>query len=65
MANTRELLPEELGTIVQVELVADAVRNAMAAAEITSTDDVHYVQVKCPLLTSERINAAHQGDAAS
>ena len=60
MANTRELLPEELGTILQVELVADAVRNAMAVAEITSTDDVHYVQVKCPLLTSERINAAHQ-----
>ena len=58
MSGTRELLPEELGTEVQVRLVADAVREAMKAAEVASTDDVHYVQVKCPLLTSERINAA-------
>src|SRR3989440_9945139 len=58
MSSTRELLPEELGTEVQVRLVADAVRAAMASAEIASTDDVHYVQVKCPLLTTERINAA-------
>ncbi|MGQ0544429.1 MAG: ring-opening amidohydrolase [Betaproteobacteria bacterium] len=58
MAGTRELLPEELGTEVQVRLVADAVRQAMGAAQLPSTDDVHYVQVKCPLLTTERINAA-------
>ena len=58
MAATRELLPEELGTAQQVRLVAVAVREAMAAAEISSTADVHYVQVKCPLLTTERINAA-------
>jgi cyanuric acid amidohydrolase len=58
MASTRELLPEELGTEVQVRLVAQAVREAMHSAEIASTDDVHYVQVKCPLLTTERINAA-------
>jgi cyanuric acid amidohydrolase len=30
----------------------------MASAEMASTEDVHYVQVKCPLLTTERINAA-------
>jgi len=58
MAATRELLPEELGTAQQVRLVAVAVREAMAAAEISATADVHYVQVKCPLLTTERINAA-------
>ena len=58
MASTRELLPEELGTAGQVRLVAQAVREAMAAAEIASAEDVHYVQVKCPLLTTERINAA-------
>jgi cyanuric acid amidohydrolase len=58
MANTRELLPEELGTKVQVELVAEAVRAAVKQANIASVDDVHYVQVKCPLLTSDRINAA-------
>jgi cyanuric acid amidohydrolase len=60
MASTRELLPEELGGEVQVRLVADAVRQAMASAEIGSTDDVHYVQVKCPLLTTGRINSAKQ-----
>lgn len=58
MSSTRELLPEELGTAAQVRLVAQAVREAMRAAQIASTEDVHYVQVKCPLLTTERINAA-------
>lgn len=58
MASTRELLPEEVGTEVQVRLVADAVAKAREFARISSIDDVHYVQVKCPLLTSERINAA-------
>ena len=58
MASTRELLPEELGTATQVRLVAQAVREAMKAADIGTSEDVHYVQVKCPLLTTERINAA-------
>jgi cyanuric acid amidohydrolase len=58
MANTRDLLPEELGTITQVELVAAAVREAVRDAGIADISDVHYVQVKCPLLTTERINAA-------
>lgn len=51
-ALTRDFTPEELGRMAQVEATAAAVRSAMAQAEI---DDVHYVQVKCPLLTSERI----------
>jgi cyanuric acid amidohydrolase len=58
MASTREILPEELGTAEQVRLVATAVREAIVRAEIAATEDVHYVQVKCPLLTTERINAA-------
>ncbi|HVE49485.1 MAG TPA: ring-opening amidohydrolase [Casimicrobiaceae bacterium] len=57
-ANTRELAPEEVGAMAQVDLVAAAVREALAAADLDSLDDVHYVQVKCPLLTSERINDA-------
>lgn len=57
-ANTRELLPEEIGTMVQVDLVAAAVREAVRDAGIAELNDVHYVQVKCPLLTTERINAA-------
>ena len=59
---TRELLPEEIGTIVQVELVSDAVRTALDDAGIAGIDEVHYVQVKCPLLTSERIAQARARD---
>ena len=55
---TRELLPEEVGTLEQVHAVAAAVRDAMTGAGIADAGGVKYVQVKCPLLTSERINAA-------
>ena len=54
---TRELLPEELGTMAQVDLVAEAT-TALEKAGVDSLDDVGYVQVKCPLLTSDRINDA-------
>src|SRR6202012_2834518 len=36
-----------------------AVRVAMADAGIEDTKDVHFVQIKCPLLTSDRIEEAH------
>lgn len=55
---TPALLPEEVGTTTQVFYVAQAVRKAMQEAMIESVEDVHYVQVKCPLLTSQRINEA-------
>lgn len=58
VAFTRDLLPEEVGKTTQVFLVAEAVREAMKDAMIESVEDVHYVQVKCPLLTSQRINEA-------
>lgn len=51
VAVTRDLLPEEIGTLRQVELVAEAVRGAMLQAGISDSRDVHYVQVKGPLLT--------------
>jgi cyanuric acid amidohydrolase len=57
-AATRDLLPEEIGRGVQVDLVAEAVRTAMADAGIASASDVHYVQIKCPLLTAGRIGEA-------
>lgn len=57
-ASTREFLPEELGRVAQIEATADAVSTAMADAGITDPDDVHYVQVKCPLLTSEAAASA-------
>lgn len=54
---TRALSPSEIGRQVQSDLVRDAVWAAMAKAAILSPKDVHYVQVKCPLLTSARIDA--------
>ena len=53
--DTRVLLPEEYGTVVQVKEVAKAVRAAMAEAGISSPADVHCVEVKCPNLTAKRI----------
>lgn len=52
---TGALMPEEVGTQAQIRVVAAGVESAMARAGITSTDEVHFVQVKCPLLTAERI----------
>ncbi|WP_341899101.1 ring-opening amidohydrolase [Ferrovibrio terrae] len=58
-AFTRSFLPEEIGRMAQVQATAEAVAQAMQQAGISSEADVHYVQVKCPLLTSERIAEAH------
>jgi cyanuric acid amidohydrolase len=57
-AITRPFLAHEIGRAAQIEATADAVREAMGAAKITSPDDVHYVQVKCPLLTKARVAEA-------
>ena len=43
--------PEEVGTMAEVREVAAATKKARAEAGITSAKDVHYVQVKGPLLT--------------
>jgi cyanuric acid amidohydrolase len=57
-ARTPALASEHLGRVEQIALVAEGVRAGMADAGITDPADVHYVQVKCPLLTMERIKAA-------
>ena len=57
-AFTRRFQPEHLGRMAQVEATADAVAAAMAQAGIERAEDVHYVQVKCPLLTGDRIMEA-------
>jgi cyanuric acid amidohydrolase len=54
-ATTDPLRPEEIGRLPQVTTIAAAVRAAMARAEIENAADVPWVQVKCPLLTSERV----------
>lgn len=58
IAHTRDFMPEELGRGVQIDETASAVRVAMADAGIDDPQDVHFVQIKCPLLTSERVEAA-------
>lgn len=60
IAHTRDFLPEEIGRMPQVQAVAEAVRAAVQDAQIASVADVHFVQIKCPLLTSERIDDARQ-----
>ena len=61
---TPDLHPSEIGRRAQGEAVRDAVGEAMALAGIENPADVHYVQVKCPLLTADRAAAAG-GDVAT
>jgi len=60
VAFTRDFLPEELGRMEQVMEVARSVKAAMSEAKIVDSKDVHFVQIKCPLLTAERIADAHK-----
>lgn len=59
MAQTRDFLPEELGRTAQITETARAVKAAMEDAGISDAADVHFVQIKCPLLTSDRVEAAN------
>ncbi len=60
---TRDFLPEEIGRITQVEITAEAISRAMTAANLNNPNDVHFVQIKCPLLTTQKIkNALGRGE---
>ena len=54
-ARTAPLPFESLGRLRQVADVAEGVRAAMADAGLSTPDDVHFVQIKCPLLTADRV----------
>jgi cyanuric acid amidohydrolase len=56
--NTRIFLPEEIGRLAQVKEVSECVKRLMKRCEIASSTDVHFVQIKCPLLTSVRVQDA-------
>lgn len=58
VSRTPDMPPEHLGRREQVALVAEGVRAAMRDAGIEKPEDVHFVQIKCPLLTSARIGDA-------
>src|ERR1700720_3195004 len=52
---TRDILPEEVGTMTQVNEGAGVVKECLGRAGITDPADVPYVQVKGPLLTPASI----------
>ena len=54
VAQTRPFQPEEIGRAAQIDATAEAVADAMRDAGIDHRDDVHLVQVKCPLLTTAK-----------
>jgi cyanuric acid amidohydrolase len=63
-AHTAALPFEHLGRLQQVDQVAAGVCAAMADAGIGNAADVHFVQMKCPLLVAQRIaEADHRGAA--
>jgi cyanuric acid amidohydrolase len=64
-ARTPPLPPEHLGRAAQARLVAEGVAAAMADAGIEQTGDVHFVQIKCPLLTASRIREAEARGSAT
>jgi len=57
-ARTPPLPFEHLGRLAQVDSVALTVRKAMRDAGVERATDVHFVQIKCPLLTADRIAEA-------
>ena len=61
---TRAFGPEEIGRQAQIEETAAAVATAMKDAGIATPADVHFVQIKCPLLTKERIEEAERRGVA-
>jgi cyanuric acid amidohydrolase len=60
---TRPFKPEEIGRAAQIAATAEAVTVAMKDAGIAAPADVHFVQIKCPLLTNERIEEAERRGA--
>jgi cyanuric acid amidohydrolase len=63
-AHTPDLPSEHLGRLHQVDAVAEGILAAMRDAGIENADDVHFVQIKCPLLTAQRIGAARARGAS-
>jgi cyanuric acid amidohydrolase len=58
VASSCQLTPEEFGTMTQVDLVAETTLQAMQDARITSSNQIHFVEVKCPAMTPARIHDA-------
>lgn len=62
LAMSADLAPEDIGRMAHVEAVRTATQRALIDAGIADPAEVHYVQVKGPLLTPARIaDAAARG----
>jgi cyanuric acid amidohydrolase len=55
-AFTGPIAPEDIGGLGQIHATAEAVLAAMERARINEFADVHFVQIKCPLLTKARMH---------
>jgi cyanuric acid amidohydrolase len=64
-AQTADLRPEDIGRVAQVAQVAEGVRAAMGDASIDDAAEVHFVQIKCPLLTAGRVMDAEARGATA
>ncbi|MBE9108031.1 ring-opening amidohydrolase [Nodosilinea sp. LEGE 07298] len=53
VSHTRDFAMDEIGTLTMVQVVAAGVKDAIAAAGLTPAA-VHFVQIKCPLITAAR-----------
>ena len=62
--HTRDFTPAEIGSLTMVQEVASAVKQAISDAGIAK-DDVHLIQIKCPLVTSRDRLLDHTQDAKS
>jgi cyanuric acid amidohydrolase len=58
VSHTRPFAAEEIGTVAMVETVAGAVHEALVDAGLTP-ENVHFVQIKCPLVQANR-DSGHQ-----
>ncbi len=64
-SRTPALAPEDLGRLAQVDMVAEGVSKAIADAGLRSSNDAHFVQIKCPLLTADRVADAERRGRAT
>ena len=60
--HTRDFSTSEIGTLAMVEVVAEGVKQAMISAGLTP-DDVHFVQIKCPLIPAGKSDHAITQDS--
>ncbi|MCY4441724.1 MAG: ring-opening amidohydrolase, partial [Deltaproteobacteria bacterium] len=62
-AYTRDMTPEEFGTMAHVQSAAEGVKAAIEDAGIEDASDIHFVQIKTGALTTERIKDAYSRNA--